>query len=281
MWGKRLSSIKSGLIVLGIITGTVHFGYSQIVHAGLRAGLNYSWTRPYDKDFRQHYNVVPILGFNAGFAFSFRVKERYFLHTDLIYSSKGRVMTGDLELHDKVVYHHIDLPITYNIYFKGRLKGTKQFKWYLGLGPNFSYWLGGKGRIKHFELMDFEVDHLDYKLKFGERPDDQTGVSETVYVTDPNRLQLGVNIGGGIFLEPIARRKIMVDLRLEIGHTWLGTKESTDFVFPASYEDDLRTRNMGARLSLMYMFETNTDKKIRNKGKSTINSKTGQKRKRR
>jgi hypothetical protein len=62
----------------------------------------------------------------------------------------------------------------------------------------------------------------------------------------------------------------MFDLRFELGHSWFARKEdSVDRVFPTSYQDDLRSRNMGLRLSAMYLLQFSTDKKTRNKGKST------------
>jgi hypothetical protein len=61
----------------------------------------------------------------------------------------------------------------------------------------------------------------------------------------------------------------MIDLRMELGPTWLGNAESASYALPPSYDDNLRARNLGVRFSVMYLFETNLDKKIRNKGKST------------
>jgi hypothetical protein len=246
-------------------------GYSQIIQAGLKGGFNLSWVRPNDKEFRDKYDIDPVPGFNAGAVFSFKMKDRFFLNTEILYSTKGRVTTGPLDLKDKVIYRYIEVPLIYNVHFKGQLKmkNVKQFKWYVGIGPNFSYWLGGKGAIEHFEFNDYGVPEIEYKLKFGERTEEDEGESEIVYVEGAKRLQLGVNIGGGIILEPINNRKVMLDIRFELGHTWLGRAESTDYVFPESYNDNLRTRNMGLRFSLMYLLEFNTDKKVKNKGKST------------
>jgi hypothetical protein len=252
-----------------IVSGTAS---AQLLHAGLKAGANISWVRPDESEFRDQVNIAPIPGFNAGAVFSFKMKDRFFLHTEILYSTKGRQTKGELGLDEKVVYNYIDLPLTYNIYFKAHLKmkHIRHFRWYTGIGPNFGYWLGGKGTIKHYELTEFDVSELKYKVKFGERPEEDMGKTDIVYVKDANRFQLGVNIGGGILLEPINGSKIMLDARFELGHTWLGTPESADYVIPVSYTDNLKTRNMGLRFSLMYLLETNLDKKVRNKGKSTL-----------
>lgn len=247
------------------------FVTGQVIHAGLKAGANYSWIRFDEKGVREKTSVTPVLGFNAGIVASFKMKERFFLHSELIYSTKGRVTNGELGAKDEVTYHYIDLPLTYNIYFKGKLnsKSIKYFKWYAGIGPNFSYWLKAKGVLSNDELREYGVDKLPYTVKFGPRPDSDIGNTEVVYYDDVKRLQMGVNLGGGILLEPMNGNKIAFDIRFEVGHTWLGQTESSDFVIPVTYEDNLKARNLGLRASVMYMLEFSTDKKVINRGKST------------
>jgi hypothetical protein len=165
------------------------------------------------------------------------------------------------------------LPVLYNIQFKGKLKlkNEKHFKWYAGAGPVFSYWLGGKGTIKDKELTENEIPQLDYKIKFGARTDQDEGRVDVIYLKDVKRFQLGFNIGAGLILEPPnSISRIMLDMRFEIGHTWLGKPKSADYVIPVTYDDNLKARNMGFRLSAMYLFEFNLDKKVRKKGKSTF-----------
>ncbi len=262
---KRLLAIPLVLLLCSTTQG-------QVIWTGLKAGYNLSWVRYDNRDFRNQVDVSPMSGFNAGAAFSFRMKDRYFLHTEVLFSTRGRVVEGPDLLHDEVVYSHIEVPLIYNVHFNGRLKllGQRYFKWYAGLGPNFSYWLGGRGRISHIEITDFEQDFLYYKLQFGDRPDEARAMTDKVYLKNVNRLQLGVNFGGGLILEPRNGHKFLIDLRFELGHSWIGTSSSTDFLVPASYVEDLRARHLGGRLSVMYMIEYNLDKRVRNKGKSTI-----------
>jgi hypothetical protein len=246
--------------------------FAQVVHVGVKGGLNLSWVRPQEPDFRKAYNISPVFGFNGGAAFNFNLREKYFLHSEILYSTKGKITTGPDELHDKVIYQFIEVPLLYNIFFKGKLdsKNIKRFKWYVGFGPNFSYWLSGKGTIKHYEIREYDGEAIDYRIKFGKRPEEDEGRSDVVYVDNANRLQLGLSLGGGILLEPINGKKVMFDVRFEFGHSWFAKKEdSSDRAFPSSFQDDLRTRSMGLRLSAMYLLAFNTDKKVMNKGKST------------
>lgn len=246
--------------------------FSQVVNAGLKGGFSWSWTRSDDADFRKEYNTQPVPGFNAGAVFSFQLKKRYSLHTELLYATKGRIVTGDLGLRDEVTYQYIEIPLIYQVHFTGRLgsKSMRQFKWYAGIGPDFNYWLGGKGAITHFEITDYDVSEIPYTLRFGERPREEAGESGLVYIQDARRIQVGINIGGGVWVEPTDNRKIMVDLRFELGHSWLAGAESADYIFPQTYSKNLQTRNLGFRLSVMYMLQTNLDKKVRNKGKSDV-----------
>ena len=244
--------------------------FPQVINAGLKVGANYSWTHSDDADFRKEYNTYGVVGFNAGVVLSFQLKERYFLQTEFLYSKKGRIVTGDLDLRDETEYNFLEIPLMYQIHFKGKMGSSRQYKWYAGIGPNFSYWLGGKGRVTHFEITDHDIPELPYTLRFGERPDEFFGESSYVYIRDARRLQVGINIGGGIAVEPAPNRKIMVDLRFELGHSWLGGEDGADYVFPDSYSSNMQARNLGLRLSGIYLLQASTDKKVRNKGKSSV-----------
>lgn len=245
---------------------------AQIAWTGLKAGYNLSWLR-YDKPaFRDQHRVTPVSGYHAGLASTFKMKDRYFLHTELIFSTKGRIVEGPGLLHDHTVYHHIDLPIMYNIHFNGRLKlrGVRYFKWYTGIGPNLSYWLGGHGTIRHSEVTEFEREFVNYQIKFAPREEEHLSDANYVYFENPNRIQLGVNFGGGVILEPRPRHKFIIDLRFELGHSWLTPPGgSKDVVVPASWKEDLRARHLGGRASMIYMLEYSLDRKAGRKGQST------------
>lgn len=248
--------------------------YSQIMQFGAKGGAQYSWMRSDDPEFRKQVKIRPTPGFNAGFVLSFKVKDRYFLHSEYLFSTKGKIIRGRIDkvLEDRITYNYIDVPLLYNIHFKGGLGSTRKFKWYVGAGPLFSYWLGGKGWIHSDEFNENSFPPFAYKIRFGERGED-VGEYDIIYVKDVNRFQLGFTLGGGILLEPSNGGKVMIDLRGELGHTWMGSSTSADYVLPVTYDDNLKARNMGLRFSVMYLFERNMDKKVRNKGKSNLKPK--------
>lgn len=244
---------------------------AQVIQLGAKAGAQLSWVRSDDKNFREIVKLHPVLGYNAGAVVTFKVKERYFLHTEYLFSTKGKKVKGRIDemLEDRITYNYIDVPILYNIHFRGSLGSVRKFKWYAGAGPLFSYWLGGRGTINSDEFAENNFQPFEYSIRFGERGED-IGETNVIYMKDVKRLQLGFNFGGGIMLEPSDKNKIMVDIRFEFGHTWMGTPASADYVLPVTYDDNLKARNMGLRFSVMYLFETNLDKKVRNKGKSNL-----------
>ncbi len=264
------------LLCAAIFYGGSHTAYAQVIHMGVKAGAQWSWMKSDDKDFRELVKIKGVAGYNAGVVLSFKVKERFFLHTEYLFSTKGKKVKGrvDRMLEDRVIYNYIEVPILYNIHFKGSMGNMRAFKWYAGAGPLFSYWLGGRGSINADEFAENNFQPFDYTIRFGERGED-IGETNVIYVQDVKRLQLGFNIGGGLMFEPQDRNKIMVDLRFELGHTWMGTPTSADYVLPVTYDDNLQARNMGFRLSVMYLMETNLNKKVRNKGKSNLKTKGG------
>jgi len=243
---------------------------AQIIRAGIKAGPQLSWVTVDDPKYKAVANVHPMAGFHAGVVLAFKVKDRYFLNMEYIYSQKGKNITGKIDpnLNDKVVYRHIDIPILFSMHFKGNLTKARQFKWYINAGPNTSYWLGGSGVIKAGDLIENGIPELKYKIAFGSRPDHNN--PDILYIKDAKRLQFGMNVGAGILLEPANKQKVMIDFRYEIGHTRIGNAESSQFLIPSDYQDNLTARNKGFRLSLIYLFEFSSDRKELNKGKSTF-----------
>lgn len=268
----RLSIFSTGLALLLIFTGNETSG--QMLDAGFKLGGGLFTAISDDDEFGNIAKIHPVPAFSGGGVLSFKIKDRYFLHTEYLFSTKGKKIKGrtDSSLEDNITHYFIEIPILYNVYFRGKLnlrqQDNRQYKWYIGAGPNFSYWVGGRGTVYNTEFDEYEVPPLDYKIRFGERPENDGSLD--VYMRNVRRFQLGANFGGGILLEPMTGQKIMIDLRIEVGHTWSGTPESADYAIPLTYADNLRARHLGCRLSCLYLWEKNLDKKVRNKGKSTL-----------
>lgn len=213
--------------------------------------------------------MSPVFGFHVGGHLAFKVRKRFFLHTSLVYASKGRNLTGELDtkLRNSARYNYIDMPISYTVDFKGKIGNSKEFKYFLGIGPNVSYWLSGKGTLYNSDFEENNLGELSYKIAFKKLPDSQKPNEMTI--EDPNRLQLGLNFVAGVVLEPAPRQRVMVSIRYELGHSYLG---KTNGIFQNTYfQDPLQSRNQGFRVSVAYLIDLKVED--RKKGKSTIDKK--------
>lgn len=249
--------------VLGLIACDV----SAQVLVGPTLGPNFSWTSYDDKDLRDDYRVSPVPGFHGGVTVAFRVQNRFFLNTALIYSTKGKLVKrhDDPLFRNEATYKYIELPIVYTAEFKGNFGGSREYKWYFGAGPNVSYWLGGKGKIMSSDLNEINIDELAYKVVFKKEPEQID--DDEMTVLEPNRIQLGLNIAAGFVFEPMGYQKIMLLFRYELGHSFM-SRTSNGIFKPVFYEDEMRIRNHGLRISLSYLIDTKLEE--RKKGKSTI-----------
>lgn len=247
---------------------------AQIVWLGLKAGGELNQPKLADIHFRDTVKTQPSPGFSIGGALMFKVKNRYFLHTEYLYSVKTKMNTGKIDpmLKDRTVYQYLEVPILFTMQFKIRLGKEKNFKWYGGVGPNVAYLLNGKGVIKSGELFENKINSQSYNVVYGSRGPNRDRL-DRVYYTGVNRFQFGLNFGAGILLEPVTRRKVIIDVRYTLDQTLFG-KKSADYLAPDDYNDNLKFRNRSLKFSVIYLFEYNLNKKERHKGKSTIKPKT-------
>jgi hypothetical protein len=233
---------------------------------GPTAGLQYSWVSFDNKDYKDTYKVKPVFGYNVGGALSFRVRKRFFLTSSFLYSTKGKVVEGkaDKLLRHEITYRYIDIPIIYSVDFKAKISSNDQFKYFFGIGPNISYWLGGKGTLYNSDYAENNVPPMSYKIVFN-RDENNPGSNQMV-VQKANRVQLGLNLAAGVVAEPMPNQKFVVVTRFEFGHSFFSTEHNGVFT-GTYYQDELRSRNIGVRLSVVYMVDTKTED--RKKGKST------------
>lgn len=258
-----------------VIVFAAHSTFAQLL-IGPTAGGNISWVSYEDNAYKDAYETGHVYGFHAGANISFRVHKQFFLHTSLLYSQKGKTLEGrvDKQMKDRVRHSYLELPLLYTVEFKSIIGRDKVYKWYLGAGPNVSYWLGGKGTIQNSELQEVNIDKLAYKVVFG-KPESEVRQNE-LNVAEANRVQLGLNFSAGVVFEPLPSHILMLMLRYELGHSFLSKEGYGTFSRIAEYRDNLLVRNQGVRISLSYLLDTNIDQ--RKRGKST--NKNSNKRKR-
>lgn len=255
---------------------------AQVLIGPLVSG-NIGWPVYKDKEVKDKLHVQPSIGYNIGASLSFRVQKRFFLQSSVIYSRKVKKIEEkpndsfyDGDFSNDLKLNYLEIPILYTAEFKGKLgkKSNKEFKWYLGVGPTVSYWLGGKGVLTDGDLVEVNVYSLPYKVTFGKDIEDVK--RGEMNVADANRIQLALNVSAGLILEPVGFNKIMVAFRYEFGHSYLSP--NSDGYFGGlggdlTYGDELQVRMHTLNLSLQYFIDLKTDQ--RNKGKSTIKTKKG------
>lgn len=272
---SKMGLFKFIPLLLLFITQSID-GSGQIL-IGPVAGGHVSWSTFEDKDNKDLYKLGSRFGYHAGASIAFRVQKRFFLQGSFLYTQKSKIL--DSKIGDATSNHakfkYIDVPILYTMEFKAKLKGNREFKWYLGAGPNISYWLSGKGVLNHGDLNENLINppnyDLPYKITFRKNQDDiELG---EMNIENPNRIQLGLNFSAGVIFEPIGFQKIMITTRFELGNSFLSKDSKGDFGLPNTlyYEDDLRVRNMGFYLSTHYFIDLKIDD--RKRGKSTVKDK--------
>ena len=238
--------------------------YGQLL-IGPKVGTQVAWVN--FQDDIESVSSQPVIGYNGGLMVAFKVGERYFLQTEFIYSRKGKKYEGevDTQLEYHMVQQHFDLPITYRIDFKGSFGKGRSFKYYLGLGPNISYWWRANGTMKSSELEEASIDELEFDVVFG---DEENPAFEELVIPDPNRILLGVNFATGLVLEPQGGGAIVIDLRYEMGHSFFSDdQEPARFSQLFDFADPLRARSSGIQLGVAYVFDTKISQ--RKKGKTT------------
>jgi hypothetical protein len=230
-----------------------------------------------DKGYKDLYRVGPSYSYHVGASVALKIQKTIFLQTSFLYNERKKVMEGKVDplFRNELKNRFIDVPILFTKEIKMKFGADKYFKWYLGVGPNISYWLGGKGVFKNSELNENEINppnyDLPFEVTFGKAAEDvQRG---DLNVAIPNRYQFGLNFSAGIILEPENVGKFMVATRFQLGHSFMSEKSKGDFGMPneVKYEDDLRFQNHSLNLSLYYFIDLKTSE--RKKGKSTIKPK--------
>jgi hypothetical protein len=235
---------------------------------GPKAGVQYGWVG-LDRDIdREFLRSEPALGAHFGGVAIFRVRERFYLHTELLYSFRQQVIKGrqDELLESKTTNHFIELPISFKMNFKSRIKDLK-YQWFAGAGPTLGYWLGGSNTLRSSELDEADRFPSDYSIKFDAIPIEDAD-NNTLYIDEGNRMQLGIHAVGGLMFEPQNGKAFIIDVRFDYGHSYFAREDYGYFPGLLDYSEPTRARYMAIKLGLTYVFDTNVSES--RKGKSTV-----------
>lgn len=246
------------LILIFIFTAFTCLKVNAQILIGAKTGARMSWLT-YDALDTEEFKAKPFFGYSVGITTAFKVKKRFFLELDILYSRQGKTIEGKNEppLKNVGIYHYINTPVIYRVDFINSVWNT-QFKWFLGIGPNVNFWWKGNGRLKAEELKEVNIEELEYEIKFEEFP--ASPDPRTLYYGDVNRVQVGLVMAAGLVFEPRPNQSILVEFRYELGHSYMA-KGPGIFTDAIAYQDNLKARNHGIQLSISYLIDIKSDGK--------------------
>lgn len=250
----NLSYTKKSLRITGLIVLFLCLVNQRITAQfliGPKAGARMTW-QTYESFNNDEYKRTPHFSFATGVSTIFQVRKRFILQVDILYSRQGKVIKGivDPTLKNSAVYHYINTPAIYKFDFKQSLWG-RRFKWYVGAGPNVNFWLSGNGKLSAVELLEIDIDQMEYDIEFTSYPDNPE--ENKLYVEEPNRVQVGLVLSTGLSVDPVPGQTLLIDFRFDYGHSYM-SRSSGIFSDVIAYEDNLRARNHGIQVSVSYMF---------------------------
>lgn len=242
MFNSALLRMRIFLIVLFLSVASLCFG--QSIEVGLVTGFRMAQPVFDDAQMRATHRAKWSPGGSVGISGTMKASELFSLTTELryVYQRKNLRSTDEFSyFHEQ--FRYVSLPALFRY-----SRPLGHYHAYALLGPVVNYWLGGKGNALVPELVegDYE-DGIDYTIHF----EGQSSL-ERFYVSDPNRWQLGIQIGGGVAV-PMKKNFLKIDLRYEWGHTNLakGTSTYSPFIF---YPTNLNHTFHNVAISCSYVF---------------------------
>ena len=215
---------------------------------GLKAGANATRISFDSEKYTSFYKTNFKPGFTVGGIFLMENKEKYGLNVEFLYSMKGKSVdshANDYET-NRANYHYLDVPVLFRVKF-----APSKLKWFLQLGPEVSYWLGGKGEFTVYESDRDVITSYEYTINFGEPKNSSEYLNAQ---GGANRLQLGLAMGGGFIWELDRGNFIALDLRYTFGHTFMGPYESVS-IPNIGLVDNMEHTNNVASISLVYYMD--------------------------
>lgn len=184
-----------------------------------RVGITLSNSSYEPESFYEKSDKSFIAGFTAGIGYEFTLAGIVSLQPEINFIQKGQKreeiyyyegIKSTLKFEYK--YNYLEIPVLAKVKFGGLTK------FYVSAGPSIGIGLGGKYNQKN--LIEDNLDS-EYKgdIKFKDRPEGYEG--NDVFVD--NKLDIGLQIGGGVMLF----NRVMIDVRYGMGLSDLYEDESS------------------------------------------------------
>lgn len=245
--------------------------YSQF-YVGPKASFQLYKTAFFDKDVKDTLNSRFKPGYNIGFFVKTPLKDNYELIFEFAYTRRGRRVLVDSDQITHVSrYNFIEAPLLLRRSFEAHLIKEIKSTWFVEIGPNIAYWLGGNGSIKDV------AQPIDYEIVFGPRTGDTT--DEIMYINNANRFLFGLEFGVGFSIETQKMQSITTDLRYTHGHTFLGEANGAELNNRIlGFTDNMQANYRVINLSFAYNFVVDVKQLKKGSSVSGKSTKGGKKR---
>jgi hypothetical protein len=140
---------------------------------------------------------------------------------------------------------------TYRLKLKENIYST----WFVNVGPNVNYWINGKGTmVPYFGRNQY------YTVAFDGRQ--QASSYTKISVKDENRWLFGINVGIGTTFTTFKNQKVVTELRMTWGQTYLGKRHSETLGGTPGINDEmsLRCNLKTINFSVGYIFDRDLQK---------------------
>lgn len=240
---------KINLWLLGLFSilslSDIHFVHGQ-AFIGVRAGANVNKHKFDQEVYKKFYDTQFRPGYTGGLVFLYENKDKYGLYTEFLYSQKGKYVESRANDYVSNVsdYQYLDFPILFRVKFK-----QPKFNWYLMMGPELNYWLGGNGVFKVYDPSRDEITSYSYTINFEET----SGSSEYLNVEEANRLQISFSVGAGMLWKLENANYLSLDFRFSYGNTYIGGYESASIPNIALVDNLEYTNNILAVSAVYYV----------------------------
>jgi len=226
--------------------------FAQKFSLGVKAGVLGVYTNFPDEKDTLKSNIK--LGFNVAGLISFPLKRNCAFVAEAGFSQQGRSYTYS-PTGDKWsgTYNFLDASMALRKYFHWNLIKHVSTDWFFNVGPNINYWLSGTAR-----MTPYFGRQQHYTLAF-----DQTGQEfDKIYLKNENRWLYGINVGIGFTATTLRNQKILTELRMSWGQTYLGQRNSEYISGVAGIMDEVSMKcNLKVlNVSVAYIFDRDIQK---------------------
>lgn len=156
----------------------------------------------------------------GGLGVSFRLTRDNFLsiQPEILYSRKGLVNKQLLSSDIHYQLNYVELPLLLKVNF-----GGEKVKLYVNAGPSIGYLLNGrlKGRTGNTSILN-PASEYNVPIEFVDRP-----VGPSLNLLYANRIEAGLNFGGGVGYAFAGNTVVFLDVRYNLGLTDFSRQEQS------------------------------------------------------